>query len=108
MEVEGLRRVSVCSSLIFCETGEVTLIWSGTSSLTSWASWNATSWIVLVCEVREIWVEKKHDISVNKENGKITTRLALMTKWADSFTSLMTFCCWIAGNLYGTSGMMCL
>lgn len=51
---------------------------------------------------------KKHDISVNKENGKITTRLALMTKWADSFTSLMTFCCWIAGNLYGTSGMMCL
>lgn len=23
---------------------------------------------------------KKHDISVNKENGKITTRLALMSK----------------------------
>lgn len=53
------RRVSVCSSLIFCETGEATLIWSGTSSLISWASSSATSWIVWVCEVREIWWDKQ-------------------------------------------------
>jgi len=50
--MKGWFGFSVCSSLIFYETGEVTLIWSGTSSPISWASWSATSWIVWVCEVR--------------------------------------------------------
>ena len=52
--LKGRRRVSVCSSLIFCETCEVILIWSGTSLRISWASWSAISWIVWVCEVRVI------------------------------------------------------
>lgn len=47
------KGVSVCSSLIFCETGEVTWIWNGTSSLTFWVSWNVTFGTFWACEVRE-------------------------------------------------------